>query len=235
MQNAELIRQNDGSGCIVKNLLLFVLGCAAVGFCLYFVIVQNIFGLQEFMYGLVLVLSLVMCALVIYLLTFLLIKKKKQSEVFDFGMFGSGEDKTVGLEGRISVYIAEIRQLNEYIADDGISGELSQIEEIMKKMQPLLKDETITVKRIGQLSEFFEYYMPLIVKILNSYRRIETSALKGENAAETKAQISKIMPVIKKGFEKELDNMFTDEMIDITTDVEVLKSMLSKDGLVDTE
>ena len=214
--------------------MLFVLGVAAVGLCLYFVIVRNIFGLQEFMYGFVLVLSLVMCALVVYLLTFLLIKlKKSQPEGFDFGMFGAGEDKTVGLEGRIGVCVAEIRRLNDQIADDGISGELAQIEEIMKKMQQQLKDDTITAKRTLQLSEFFEYYMPLIVKILESYKRIETSELKGENAAQTQAQVSKIMPVIKTAFEKELDNMFTDEMIDITTDVEVLKSMLSKDGLID--
>jgi len=218
----------------VKNFLLFVLGCAAAGLFLYFVIVGRIFILKGLAYALVVVLSVLMCALIIYSLSFLLIKgKKPESPAFDYGMFNLGADGAEGLGERIGGYIAELRELNAHIADAGISGELSQIEGIMRKMQPLLAEETVTAGRKRQLSEFFEYYMPLIVKILNSYRRIEVSELSGQNAAQTKAQVAKIMPVIRKGFEKELDNMFTDEMIDITTDVNVLKSMLSKDGLID--
>ena len=218
----------------IKNFLLFVFGCAAVGACLYFVTFGNILRLEGIAYATAAALSVLMCALGVYLLTFLLIKEKKRGEDgFDFGMFDPGENKSAGLADRINEYIAQIKQLNAYIAEAGISEELSQIEEIMRKMLPLLEDETMTANRRGQLSEFFECYMPVIVKILNSYRRIENNKLKGGNAAETKAQISKIMPVIKKGFEKELDNMFTDEMVDITADVKVIESMLSKDGLAD--
>ncbi|MCL1792246.1 MAG: hypothetical protein FWG34_00090 [Oscillospiraceae bacterium] len=220
----------------MKKILLFVFGCAAIGAGLYFAVFGNIFRLEGFARAVMSVLSVVMCALLVYLLSFLLIagKKPKEKEAdFDFSMFGSGEERTAGLIDRINKYIAEMKQLNAYIADEGISGELSQIEEILRKMQPLLKDETIPAGRQGQLAEFFECYMPIIVKILNSYRRIENNRLKGGNADETKAQISKIMPVIKKGFEKELDNMFTDEMVDVTADVRVIESMLSKDGLVD--
>jgi len=217
----------------VKNFLLFVCGCAAAGYCLYFVIIGNIFNLQGFSYTLVVVLALAICALAVYLLSFLLIKEKKQNLGFDFGLFASGEEKAAGLGGKIDGYAAEMRQINAYIDDAGISSELLQIEEIMRKMRPLLDDETMTSGRRGQLADFFECYMPIIVKILNSYMRIEKNRLKGGNAEETKAQISKIMPFIRKGFEKELDNMFTDEMVDITADVKVLESMLSKDGLTD--
>lgn len=218
----------------MKNFLLFVFGCAAAGYCLYFVIVGNIFNLQGFWYIFVVLLALVICALVIYLLSFLLIReKKREAPGFDFGLFAPGEDKAAALGGKIEGYAEKIRELNAYIDDAGISNELSQIEEIMRKMRPMPDDETMTANRRGQLSEFFECYMPVIVKILNSYTYIEKNKLKGGNAEETKTQISKIMPVIRKGFEKELDNMFTDEMVDITADVKVLESMLSKDGLTD--
>ena len=217
----------------IKNFLLFVLGCAAAGCLLYFFIAINIFRIEGMAFAAMAALSVLMCALIVYLLSFLLIKEKKRDDAFDFGMFGSGGDKTAGLIEKTDGYIAQIKQQNDYIADAGISSELSQIEEIMRKMQPLLKEDTVSANRKGQLSEFFECYMPIIVKILNSYKRIENNRLKGSNADETKAQIAKIMPVIKKGFEKELDNMFTDEMVDITADVRVLESMLSKDGLAD--
>jgi uncharacterized protein YhaN len=139
------------------------------------------------------------------------------------------------LNTRIFLYLTEINLLNEAIKDPFISGELYEIEHTLKKIQAQLNDESkpdIT-KRINQLSDFFDYYMPTTIKILNSYRRIESQELTGENAMETKKRVEETLPLIKKAFAKELDNLFSDEMMDITTDIDVLESMLSKDGLID--
>ena len=39
------------------------------------------------------------------------------------------------------------------------------------------------------------------------------------------------MDKVVEGFEKQLDKLFADSAMDITTDVEVLERMLEKDGL----
>ena len=39
------------------------------------------------------------------------------------------------------------------------------------------------------------------------------------------------MDKVVEGFEKQLDKLFQDDAMDITTDVEVLERMLDKDGL----
>ena len=75
--------------------------------------------------------------------------------------------------------------------------------------------------------------MPTTIKILNSYRRIENQNLTGDNATETKKRVEQSLPLVKNAFEKELDYMFSEEMLDITTDIDVLEAMLSKDGLID--
>ena len=134
---------------------------------------------------------------------------------------------------KIDVYLIEIKLLNDSIEDVSVTNELVEIEKIMRKIQIQLKEETQATKRTSQLDQFFDYYMPTVVKILNSYRRIETQELTGDNAMETKKRVSEALPFIKRAFEKELDYMFTDEMLDITTDIDVLESMLSKDGLID--
>lgn len=134
---------------------------------------------------------------------------------------------------KIDVYLIEIKLLNDSIEDKSVSNELDDIEKIIRKIHTHLKDETSATKRTGQLDQFFEYYMPTVVKILNSYRRIESNELTGNNAMETKKRVTETLPFIKRAFEKELDYMFTDEMLDITTDIDVLESMLSKDGLID--
>ena len=139
------------------------------------------------------------------------------------------------LNTRIFLYLTEMNLLNEAIKDPFISGEIYEIEHTLKKIQTQVNDDTKpdNTKRISQLSDFFDYYMPTTIKILNSYRRIESQGLTGENATETKKRVEETLPLIKKAFAKELDNLFSDEMMDITTDIDVLESMLSKDGLID--
>ncbi|MCL2771900.1 MAG: 5-bromo-4-chloroindolyl phosphate hydrolysis family protein [Oscillospiraceae bacterium] len=139
------------------------------------------------------------------------------------------------LNTRIFLYLTEMNLLHENIKDKSISGDLDGIEAALKKIQAQLNDSTkpANEKRIDQLSDFFDYYMPTTIKILNSYRRIESQNLTGDNAMETKKRVEESLPFVRKAFEKELDNMFSDEMMDITTDIDVLESMLSKDGLID--
>jgi len=140
------------------------------------------------------------------------------------------------LNERMDLYVIEIKLLNDSIGDEFISNELVEIEKNLKKIQTQLNDEAkadARPKRVEQLSDFFDYYMPTTIKILNSYRRIEKQDLTGGNAMETKKRVEESLPFIRKAFEKELDNLFSDEMLDITTDIDVIEAMLSKDGLME--
>ena len=139
------------------------------------------------------------------------------------------------LNERINLYFIEIRLLNDSIGDEFISNELYEIEKTLKKIQVQVNDDAKTSKSkiIEQLTQFFDYYMPTTIKILNSYRRIENRHLTGENAMETKKRVEESLPFVRQAFEKELDNLFSDEMIDITTDIDVLEAVLSKEGLID--
>ena len=139
------------------------------------------------------------------------------------------------LNERIDLYAIELKLLGDSIDDGFISSELSEIERNLKKIQTQLNDDAQKSKdkKVEQLSTFFDYYMPATVKILNSYRRIEKQNLTGDNAMETKKRVEESLPFIRKAFEKELDNMFSEEMIDITTDIDVLEALLSKDGLIE--
>jgi hypothetical protein len=139
------------------------------------------------------------------------------------------------LNERIDLYFIEIKLLNDSIGDGFISSELLGVENALKKIQTQLNDpaQKSRPKKVEQLGQFFDYYMPTTIKILNSYRRIEKQNLTGDNAMETKKRVEESLPFIRKAFEKELDNMFSEEMLDITTDIDVLEAMLAKDGLVE--
>ena len=53
----------------------------------------------------------------------------------------------------------------------------------------------------------------------------------GENITAAMKRAEGMMDKVVEGFEKQLDQLFQGDALDITTDVEVLERMLSKDGL----
>ena len=55
--------------------------------------------------------------------------------------------------------------------------------------------------------------------------------MEGENISAAKRRIEDMMDKVVEGFEKQLDQLFATDVMDITTDVEVLERMLDKDGL----
>jgi len=139
------------------------------------------------------------------------------------------------LNDRIFIDTTELKLLNVSIKDEFVINELSEIEKTLGKIKIHLNEDAKApnMKKIEQLSDFLDYYMPTAKKILDSYNRIEKQNLTGENAMETKKRVEESLPFIRKAFEKELDNMFSDEMLDITTDIDVLEALLSKDGLME--
>jgi len=170
------------------------------------------------------------------------VKDKPEEKInADKSVLTPEERELKDLNERIDLYFIEMRLLNDSIDDEFISNELVEIEKILKKIQFQLNDDAQNKRlapnsqsrRNDQLAQFFDYYMPTTIKILNSYRRIESQNLIGDNALETKKRVEESLPFVRKSFEKELDNMFSDEMLDITTDIDVLEAMMSKDGVIE--
>lgn len=55
--------------------------------------------------------------------------------------------------------------------------------------------------------------------------------MNGENISAAMERIENMMDKVVEGFEKQLDQLFQGDALDITADVEVLERMLAKDGL----
>ena len=75
------------------------------------------------------------------------------------------------------------------------------------------------------------YYLPTTLKILRAYGQLESQEISGENITSAMERIEGMMDKVVEGFEKQLDQLFQGDAMDITADVEVLERMLAKDGL----
>lgn len=124
--------------------------------------------------------------------------------------------------------LREIRQVNDAIPGVVMSQKIDRIEEITSK---ILEYQRKNPGKESQLRSFLGYYLPTTLKILRAYAQLDAQGVEGENISAAKARIEGMMDKVVEGFEKQLDKLFQDSAMDISSDVSVLEQMLEKDGL----
>ena len=129
---------------------------------------------------------------------------------------------------RAEAVLTEIRALNDAITDPEMSRKIDRIGEITGNIFAYLREKP---DKEGKLRSFLSYYLPTTLKILGSYAQLEAQGVEGENISAAKERIEGMMDKVVEGFEQQLDRLFQDDAMDITSDVAVLERMLEKDGL----
>ena len=109
-----------------------------------------------------------------------------------------------------------------------MSRKIDRIEEITGKILAYAREHPA---KSSELRSFLNYYLPTTLKILNAYAQMDSQGISGENIDAAKRRIEDMMDKVVDGFEKQLDQLFRSDAMDITADVEVLERMLKKDGL----
>lgn len=138
------------------------------------------------------------------------------------------EPEPVKVEEDDNAILREIREVNDAIPDEVMSAKIDRIGEITGK---ILDYQRSHPSKGGQLRSFLNYYLPTTLKVLRAYAQLDAQGIEGENISAAKKRIEGMMDQVVDGFEKQLDKLFQDDALDITSDVEVLENMLRKDGL----
>lgn len=125
-------------------------------------------------------------------------------------------------------YLKEIREANDKISDPKLSAEIFRMEKATDKIFRYIAKNP---RSAPQIRKFMNYYLPTALKLLNSYITLKEQSIAGENIHKTLTSIEGILSTIADAFEKQLDNLFADQALDISTDITVLEGMLAQEGL----
>lgn len=128
--------------------------------------------------------------------------------------------------------VSEMRRLNDAIEDPGISNQIDQLEALAAK---IIDHVVAHPEKQPQIRKFLSYYLPTTIKLLNSYDRMGSAGVTGENIGSTMKKIEDMLQTILLSFEKQLDALFGNEAMDISTDITVMENMLAREGLSDTK
>ena len=124
--------------------------------------------------------------------------------------------------------LSELRRLDENIEDGKISAQIVHMEEVTGKIFDIVAGQPA---KLPQIRRFLNYYLPTTLKLLNAYDRMGSAGVEGANIDGTMGRIDAMMDKVVQAFDRQLDALFADEALDISTDITVLEQMLAREGL----
>lgn len=125
--------------------------------------------------------------------------------------------------------LAQIRHENDQIPDADLTSQINEMDSVANRIFRTVAEQP---QKAPQIRRFMDYYLPTTLKMLSGYRKMDERQVKGENAQETRAQVRLAMDTVVKAFNKQLDALYQDDMLDLTTDIDVMETMLRQDGLI---
>ena len=122
--------------------------------------------------------------------------------------------------------LRQIRAANDRIADAELSRKIDRLEEIAGRIFRLIESEPA---KKAKASTFLNYYLPTTQKLLDSYAEFEAAGVSGGNLSQAKRKIEQTMDNIVLGFERQLDELYRADTLDIDSDIRVMETMLRRD------
>ena len=106
-----------------------------------------------------------------------------------------------------------------------------KINELMRVTDKITQDAIADPSDIPQIRKFMNYYLPTTIKLLITYDRMSAQGIEGENLDKTMKSINTMLDDAIVAYKKMLDSLFANQALDIETDIQVMNTMLQREGL----
>ena len=131
--------------------------------------------------------------------------------------------------------LQKARKQNQHILDsipvvenEELRIELNEINDTTTKIIETIEKNPNKEKK---LKNFFDYYLPVTVKLLDRYDEIENQRLNSKDSKKFNENTLKTIKEINSVFKQFLNSLYEDDMTDANVEIKVLNSMLKADGL----
>ncbi|MBQ6129310.1 MAG: 5-bromo-4-chloroindolyl phosphate hydrolysis family protein [Lachnospiraceae bacterium] len=125
-------------------------------------------------------------------------------------------------------YISKFHALNSQIPGIEISAKLDRLEGLLREIFSNIRKHPDQMSRIHEL---MDYYLPTSQKLVTAYREYDSISEPGKEILSAKKDIENTLDTINAALGKLLNRLFKDSVLDVTTDAQVLKTVLVQKGL----
>ena len=124
--------------------------------------------------------------------------------------------------------LMELDRSVQRIRDPGMQQKALKIRGLSSSIFAAVREEPEKRNKIGT---FLNYYFPQTLKLLNSYGDIESKDYQGENLSKTRERIEGAADLLIDAYQRQLDALYLSTSMDVDSDIDVLETMLKRDGL----
>ena len=121
-----------------------------------------------------------------------------------------------------------LRFIHDQIPGEAISTKLTSLERLLREIFNSVREHPEQMHRMHKL---MDYYLPTTLKLVEAYEEFDRVSAPGDDIIAAKAEIENTLDTINQAFRELLNNLFQDAVFDATTDAQVLKTMLAREGL----
>ncbi len=125
-----------------------------------------------------------------------------------------------------------IQSENAMIPDQTLSA---QMETLAEKCRQIFQTVSEAPSKAPQVRKFMNYYLPTTLKMLANYRTMQQRGVSYQEMAQARDTAVRGMNMVLTACQKQIDNLHKENMLDISTDIDVMEQMLKRDGYTENE
>lgn len=129
-------------------------------------------------------------------------------------------------------YRKQIREANDIIMSEEMSEKLYKLENIVGEIFKTIEKNP---KKMPEVKKFIDHYLPITLKLVNSYKELYIQSIETENIKKAKCEIEKSIDLINTAFENLYDGLYEEAAMDISSDISVLETLFNQDGLTNSD
>ncbi len=157
-------------------------------------------------------------------------ERRRQEEASKIPLTGNQLADDVILKGQ--EMLNTIRKENIIIYDETLTAQMNTLTD---KCQQIFRTVSEEPAKAPQVRKFMNYYLPTTLKVLANYRLMQVRGVSWDEMSQARESAIRCMNMVLTACQKQIDALHKENMLDISTDIDVMEQMLKRDGYVENE
>jgi len=124
--------------------------------------------------------------------------------------------------------VASMRRQARRIDDRSVRDKVRSIAEVAERIFADLREDP---KDVRAARRFLEYYLDATLLVVERYVDLSSKGSQSADVQQVLGKFGDLLDTIQSTFEKQLDRLLRDDVLDLDTDITVLKQMMEMEGL----
>ena len=122
----------------------------------------------------------------------------------------------------------EMERLRASIGDPAVREKIGSLVSLSDRIaQDAVQDRA----DVPLIQKFQSYFLPSTLALLSAYDRMSAQGVEGENITGAKSRILEMLDTEIAAFQKQLDALYKNDVMDVDAEIRTIQSLLDREGL----